>query len=39
VRELRACDECAAKVAALERHREPPSVDERIVWSVIRAVA
>jgi hypothetical protein len=39
VRELRACDDCAAKAAALKRDREPPSVDDRDAGSMTRAVA
>src|SRR5215475_10783920 len=37
--ELRACDECAAKVAALERHRELPSTDDLAARPMMSAVA
>jgi hypothetical protein len=39
VRELRACDERAAKVAALKRRREPPSVSEPVEWPTMRAAS
>src|ERR1043166_3112189 len=39
VHELRACDECAAKAAALERRHEPPSIDDRAARPMTRAVA
>jgi hypothetical protein len=39
VRELRACDDCAAKAAALERRHERSSIDDRTARPTMKSVA